>query len=364
MPTQLALDLLGERQSAPTVHFVNQILNDAISKHASDIHLEPHDHQYRIRFRIDGVLLEVPRPPLADLTKMIARIKVLSNLDISERRLPQDGQFHIKDKESRLIECRVSTCPTIFGEKVVIRLFNATAHPLHIHELGFSHEQLDLFLKAIHHPHGLILVTGPTGSGKTLTLYHALALLNTQEVNICTVEDPVEMHLPGVNQVNINPKAGLNFSNMLRGLLRQDPDIIMIGEIRDSETAEMAVSAAQTGHLVLSTLHTNHAAGSIGRLRNLGIPSHHLASALILIIGQRLVRKCAEEGYRGRMALYEMLWINQAIRKRIATEANCDEIAALAFQHGMKSLYQSGLEKVKSGLTTLGELKRVAVESS
>ena len=279
---------------APIVKFVNKILLEAIKQGASDIHFEPYEREYRIRYRQDGILHEVATPPASLSARITARIKVMSNLDISERRVPQDGGFKMKISKSRSIDFRVSTCPTSGGEKVVMRILDPSSAKLGIEALGFSPVQQAHFVKAIERPQGMILVTGPTGSGKTVTLYTALNILNTIEVNISTAEDPVEIKVPGINQVNINPKAGLTFSGALRSFLRQDPDIIMVGEIRDLETAEIAVKAAQTGHLVLSTLHTNSAAETLNRLVNMGIPTFNIASSVTIIIAQRLARKLCE----------------------------------------------------------------------
>jgi type IV pilus assembly protein PilB len=401
LATTADLDVLGGSQAAPIVRFVDKVMQEAMNKRASDIHFEPYEHDFRIRFRIDGVLVEVATPPLAVTPKITARIKILSNLDISERRIPQDGRFNIKNSMGHEVECRVSTCPVTFGEKVVLRLLDPAAINLNINSLGFTDTQVDVFLNSIQRPHGLIMVTGPTGSGKSLTLYNALNVLNKKEVNICTVEDPVEMRISGVNQVNINPKAGLTFATTLRSFLRQDPDVIMVGEIRDLETAEIAVSAAQTGHLVLSTLHTNDAASSIVRLRNMGIPSYNIASSIVLLMAQRLVRRLcthckkpventtkeslmelgftAEEsehltlyraagcfnctnGYNGRVAIYEMITINKELEDLIVTNASSIELEKAALKYGMKTIHRSGLDKVIEGITTIEEVNRVAIE--
>lgn len=395
------LDVLGGSQAAPIIRFVDKVLHEAMDKRASDVHFEAFETSYRIRFRIDGVLVEVASPPVAVTPKITARIKILSNLDISERRIPQDGRFNIKNALGRQVECRVSTCPTTHGEKVVIRLLDPGAINFNINELGFTDQQVKIFLDAIHRPHGLIVVTGPTGSGKSLTLYNALNLLNKKEINICTVEDPVEMRLPGINQVNINTKAGLTFATTLRSFLRQDPDVIMVGEIRDLETAEIAVAAAQTGHLVLSTLHTNDAPSSIVRLRNMGIPSYNIASSLLLILAQRLVRRLCphckipveniaenslielgftpEEakvvkpykavgcfnctnGYKGRLGIYELLPITKEIEELVISSPSSIEIEQLALKNGMRTIHRSGLDKVIEGLTSIEEVNRVAVE--
>lgn len=386
---------------APIVKFVNKILLEAIKQGASDIHFEPYEREYRIRYRQDGILHEVAAPPASLASRITARIKVMSNLDISERRVPQDGGFKMKLSKTRSIDFRVSTCPTSAGEKVVMRVLDAGAAKLGIEALGFSPIQRAHFIKAIERPQGMILVTGPTGSGKTVTLYTALNILNTVEVNISTAEDPVEIKVPGINQVNINPKAGLTFSGALRSFLRQDPDVIMVGEIRDFETAEIAVKAAQTGHLVLSTLHTNSAAETLNRLVNMGIPTFNIASSVTIIIAQRLARKLCDHckavrddftpqglielgfkesdlenitlykavgcsqctgGYRGRIGLFEVLPMTKAIGQMVMSGGNSLEILKLAQSEGMLSIYESGLEKIKIGVTTIEEINRVTVE--
>lgn len=386
---------------APVVKFVNKVLLDAIKKGASDIHFEPYEKEYRIRFRQDGILHEIATPPVSLSTRITARIKVMSNLDISERRVPQDGGFKMKLSRTHSIDFRVSTCPTTNGEKVVMRVLDPSAAKLGIEALGFSPLQKDLFLKAIERPQGMILVTGPTGSGKTVSLYTALNILNTKEVNISTAEDPVEIKVAGINQVNINIKAGLTFSGALRSFLRQDPDIIMVGEIRDLETAEIAVKAAQTGHLVLSTLHTNSAAETLNRLVNMGIPTFNIASSVTIIIAQRLARKLCEKcklarddftpqslielgfspadvekiiiykavgcdqctsGYRGRVGLYEVLPMTKTLGQMIMNGANSMELLKEAQAQGMLTIYQSGLEKIKQGITTIEEVNRVTVD--
>lgn len=386
---------------APIVKFVNKILLDAIKQCASDIHFEPYEREYRIRYRQDGILHEVATPPASLASRITARIKVMSNLDISERRIPQDGGFKMKISKSRAIDFRVSTCPTSAGEKVVMRVLDPSAAKLGIEALGFSPDQRSNFVKAIERPQGMILVTGPTGSGKTVTLYTALNILNTVEVNISTAEDPVEIKVPGINQVNINPKAGLTFSGALRSFLRQDPDIIMVGEIRDLETAEIAIKAAQTGHLVLSTLHTNSAAETLNRLVNMGIPTFNIASSVTLIIAQRLARKLCDHckvvrddftnqglielgfketdlvdlklykaagcnqctsGYRGRVGLFEVLSMTKELGQLIMSGGNSIEILKLAQSEGMLTIFQSGIEKVKEGITTIEEVNRVTVD--
>lgn len=394
-------DTSAVSDDAPVVKFVNKILLDAIKKGASDIHFEPYEKDYRIRYRQDGILHEVATPPVSLSTRITARIKVMSNLDISERRVPQDGGFKMKLSKTRSIDFRVSTCPTANGEKVVMRVLDPGATKLGIEALGFNALQKQLFLKAIERPQGMILVTGPTGSGKTVSLYTALNILNTSEVNISTAEDPVEIKVTGINQVHINPKAGLTFSGALRSFLRQDPDIIMVGEIRDLETAEIAVKAAQTGHLVLSTLHTNSAAETLNRLVNMGVPTFNIASSVTIIIAQRLARKLCESckvlrddftqqslielgfseadiptlklykpngcnqcasGYRGRVGLYEVLQMTKNIGQMIMNGANSLELLKVAEAEGMITIYQSGLEKIKQGITTIEEVNRVTVE--
>ena len=386
---------------APIVKFVNKILLEAIKQGASDIHFEPYEKDYRIRYRQDGILHEVATPPSSLSSRITARIKVMSNLDISERRVPQDGGFKMKISKSRSIDFRVSTCPTSAGEKVVMRVLDPGSTKLGIEALGFSAVQRALFVKAIERPQGMILVTGPTGSGKTVSLYTALNILNTKEVNISTAEDPVEIKVPGINQVNINPKAGLTFSGALRSFLRQDPDIIMVGEIRDLETAEIAVKAAQTGHLVLSTLHTNSASETLNRLVNMGIPTFNIASSVTIIIAQRLARKLCDNcktvrddftntglielgfkesditdinlykavgcsqctnGYRGRVGLFEVLPMTKALGQLIMSGGNSLDILKLAQSDGMLSIYESGLEKAKQGVTSIEEINRVTVE--
>lgn len=385
---------------APVVKFVNKILLDAIKNSVSDIHFEPYEHEYRIRYRQDGVLTEVASPPVSLAGRITARIKVMSNLDISERRVPQDGRFKMKISKSRAIDFRVSTCPTVGGEKVVMRILDPGSTRLGIEALGFNDRQKIHFLKSIERPQGMILVTGPTGSGKTVTLYTAMNILNTKERNISTAEDPVEIKVPGINQVNINPKAGLTFSGALRSFLRQDPDIIMVGEIRDLETAEIAVKAAQTGHLVLSTLHTNSAAETLTRLVNMGVPSFNIASSVSLIIAQRLARRLCEQcktirddtsekgmlelgfneeeakkpifkasgcnqcngGYRGRVGLFEVMPMSKTIGNLIMSGGNSMDILKQGQEEGMLTIFQSGLKKILEGVTTIEEVNRVTVD--
>lgn len=385
-----------QHDEAPIIRFVDQILHDAIQKNASDIHFEPYENFYRIRMRIDGILYEMISPPITLGTRIAARVKIMAHLDISEKRLPQDGRFTITfAKSSR--ECRISTCPTLFGEKIVVRILDSANLILDIDALGFEEPQKKLFNDAIAQPQGMILVTGPTGSGKTVTLYTALNKLNLLEQNISTVEDPVEINLAGINQVNINPKIGLTFAHTLRAFLRQDPDIIMVGEIRDIETADIAIKAAQTGHLVLSTIHTNSAPDTLTRLMNMGIASFNIASSIVLIIAQRLVRRlcnackksqmlpesallqqgfnkneiadlkifnaseCSQcvKGYKGRIGIYEMLPITKEIAQMIMQQKNSRDVAELAKDSGMQTLRQSALHKVKQGLTSLEEINRI-----
>lgn len=383
---------------APIVRFVNKVLLDAINKGASDIHFEPYEKSYRVRLRQDGILTELASPPVNLAPRLAARLKVMSRLDISERRIPQDGRFKMKLSKNRAIDFRVSTCPTLFGEKVVMRILDPSSAKLGIDALGYEAIQKEHFLNAIHKPQGMVLVTGPTGSGKTVSLYTALNILNTPEVNISTAEDPVEINLTGINQVNINPKAGLLFSAALRAFLRQDPDIIMVGEIRDLETAEIAVKAAQTGHMVLSTLHTNSAPETLTRMINMGVPAFNLATSVTLIIAQRLARRlcqnCKEpldvpeeallelgfcdedltnkftvfepkgcnqcnQGYKGRVGLYEVMPVSEAIGKIIMAGGNAIDIQEQMIQDGVNTLRRSGLNKVQEGVTSIEEVNRV-----
>ena len=384
-------------EEAPIIRFVNKVLLDAVKKGASDIHFEPYEKSYRVRFRADGILKEHTAPPISLAGKLAARIKVMSRLDISERRKPQDGRIKLKLSKTRAIDFRVSTLPTLFGEKIVLRLLDASAAKLGIDVLGYEEDQKKLFMDALDQPQGMILVTGPTGSGKTVSLYTGLNILNTPQRNISTAEDPVEINLEGINQVNVNEKTGLDFSAALRAFLRQDPDIVMVGEIRDKETAEISVKAAQTGHLVLSTLHTNSAPETLTRLRNMGVPAFNIATSVSLIIAQRLVRrlcthckkpvqipkgalieegfnadeiddltlytavgcdKCTE-GYKGRVGIYEVVKITDKLSHIIMEEGNALEIAEVAKQEGFNNLRASGLLKAKHGLTSLEEVNRV-----
>ncbi len=388
----------SEVDDAPIVRFVNKVLLDAINKGASDIHFEPYEKTYRVRLRQDGILSEFATPPVNLAPRLAARLKVMSRLDISERRVPQDGRFKMNISKNRSIDFRVSTCPTLFGEKIVMRILDPSSAKLGIDALGYEAIQKEYFLNAIHKPQGMVLVTGPTGSGKTVSLYTALNILNTDEVNISTAEDPVEINLEGINQVNINPKAGMVFSDALRSFLRQDPDIVMVGEIRDLETAEIAVKAAQTGHMVLSTLHTNSAPETLTRLINMGIPAFNLATSITLIIAQRLARKlcthCKKpieipkeallelgykeadlsselsmfeavgcdncyQGYKGRIGIYEVMPITPAIGRIIMEGGNAIDIQEQMIKDGVNTLRRSGLLKAKTGMTSLEEINRV-----
>jgi type IV pilus assembly protein PilB len=383
---------------APIVRYVNKILVDAIAGGASDVHFEPYEKSFRIRFRLDGLLREVAYPPVNISSRMVARLKVMSRMNIAERRVPQDGRIKLKLSRSRDIDFRVNTLPTLYGEKVVLRILDSSAAQVGIENLGFEPEQRDAFMRAIAKPYGMILVTGPTGSGKTVSLYSALNILNKAEVNISTVEDPVEIQVPGINQVNMNPKTGLTFAAALRSFLRQDPDIIMVGEVRDLETAEIAVKAAQTGHLVLSTLHTNDAPQSLTRLANMGVAPFNIASSVLLIMAQRLTRKLciqcreiedlprealleegftAEEidagltiyravgcerctnGYKGRIGIFQVMTVSDAIGHLIMAGGDAMELADLARKEGVADLRASGLRKVKAGITSLEEVNRV-----
>lgn len=391
-------DVGSEADDTPVVRFVNKVLLDAINRGASDIHFEPYEKFYRVRFRQDGMLREITNPPIALATKIAARIKVMSRLDISERRVPQDGRIKLTISKTRAIDFRVSTCPTLWGEKIVMRILDPSSAKLGIDVLGYEPEQKQAYLDALNRPYGMILVTGPTGSGKTVSLYTGLNILNTPERNISTAEDPAEINLPGINQVNVNPKVGLTFAAALRAFLRQDPDIVMVGEIRDLETGEIAIKAAQTGHLVLSTLHTNDAPQTITRLANMGIPAYNVASALLLIIAQRLARRLCNNcktvddvpravlleegfteedlakgvtlykavgcdqcnlGYKGRTGIYQVMPISEAMQKCILEGANAMEIAEQAKREGINDLRRSGLLKAMAGLTSLEEINRV-----
>ena len=387
----------GEKEDAPIVVYINKILLDAIRKGASDLHFEPYEKSYRIRFRIDGILTEIARPPVSLSSRMAARLKVMSKLDIAERRVPQDGRIKLALSKKKSIDFRVSTLPTMWGEKVVMRILDSSSAMLGIDMLGYSPVQKKIYMDALAQPQGMILVTGPTGSGKTVSLYTGLNILNTDERNISTAEDPVEINLEGINQVQINTRAGLTFPGALRSFLRQDPDIVMVGEIRDLETAEIAIKAAQTGHLVLSTLHTNSAAETLTRLLNMGVPSYNVASSVSIIIAQRLARRlciqCKTEekvpsnelleqgflseqlkditlykpvgcdlctgGYKGRVGIYEVIKISETTANLIMTGSNSLDIAAQCQREGYNNLRQSGLEKAALGVTSLEEINRV-----
>lgn len=384
----------------PIVAYVNQLLSEAIKIKASDIHFEPFDKYFRVRFRIDGILHEASRSPIQSAGQLIARLKILANLDIAEHRLPQDGRFKITLTKNQAIDFRISTCPTIYGEKVVLRILDPDAMPLDIKLLGMEEAQAALYLKAIHDPQGIILVTGPTGSGKTVSLYTALNLLNSIQKNICTIEDPIEIYMEGINQVHMNAKTGLTFAKAMRAFLRQDPDIIMVGEIRDLETADIAIKAAQTGHLVLSTIHTNSAPMTIVRLANIGLAPYNIASTVSLIIAQRLLRKLCKHckkvekiskdilleqgfseadtqatiysagqcskctnGYKGRVGIYEVMPISSTMRDCIVRNADGTQLTEQARKEGILSLRQSGIKKIIAGLTSLEELNRVVSTS-
>ena len=391
-------DLQRATEDAPVVKLVNLILSDAIKKGASDIHIEPYEKSFRVRYRIDGVLYDTMQPPMKLRAAIISRAKIMAQLDIAERRLPQDGRIKIRMGQKE-IDFRVSTLPTIFGEKVVMRLLDKSNLQLDMSALGFDPQALQLFEKAILAPHGMVLVTGPTGSGKTTTLYSGLHRLNTVETNIMTAEDPVEYNLAGVNQVQMKAEIGLNFAAALRAFLRQDPDIIMVGEIRDYETAEIAIKAALTGHLVLSTLHTNDAPSTVSRLINMGVEPFLVAASTNMILAQRLARKicnsckeeitvprqalvdvgfapdeskglscyqgkgcmeCNDTGYRGRVALYEVMAITEDIKDAILQGASVNEMKELGRKHGMKTLREAGLQKIREGMTTIPEIMRVS----
>ena len=359
---------------APIVKYVEKLFSDAINQKASDIHIETEEHGLKIRFRIDGILYDSAKLSEHLAPRVIAHLKVLAQLDMTERRLPQDGRLSIVlNYTDNKIDCRLSSCPTLHGEKVVLRLLNNTKNALNTQDLGFSDYQHTLFLRYIQKPQGMIIVTGPTGSGKTVTLYSALHVLNKPDINILSVEDPVEIDLPGINQVPINDKINLTFSSVLRTFLRQDPDIIMVGEMRDLETADIAIKAAQTGHLVLSTLHTNSAAETLTRLLHMGIPAYHIASSVTLIIAQRLIRVlccychgqfhrgCShcQKGFLGRIGIYELLPITPAIAELILKNPDPMTLEKTARQEGMQTLYENGLEKVAAEITTMNELLSV-----
>ena len=382
----------------PVVKFVNKMLLDAIKKGASDLHFEPYEKRYRVRFRIDGVLREVASPPIGLSMKLSARLKVMSKMDTAERRVPQDGRIKLKISKNKAIDFRVNTCPTLFGEKVVLRILDPSSASLGIDMLGYEPDQKDLYMNALSNPYGMILVTGPTGSGKTVSLYTGLNILNTEDTNISTAEDPVEINLEGINQVNVNEKVGMTFEAALRAFLRQDPDIIMVGEIRDLATAEIAIKAAQTGHMVMSTLHTNDAPLTLARLVNMGVPPFNIAAAVNLIIAQRLGRRLCEKckaiedlpnnvleeegftaeqikakptlykavgcdacdkGYKGRVGIYQVMPISEEIGKIIMDEGTALDVADQAQKDGINNLRQSAILKAISGVTSLEEINRV-----
>jgi type IV pilus assembly protein PilB len=397
---QETADVSTEVEDAPVVRFLQKMLIDAINARASDLHFEPYEYNYRVRFRVDGELREITQPPVAIKDKLASRIKVISRLDIAEKRVPQDGRMKLKFG-SKAIDFRVSTLPTLFGEKIVIRILDPSSAKLGIEALGYEKIEKDRLMNAIQRPYGMILVTGPTGSGKTVSLYTCLNILNQPGVNISTVEDPAEINLPGINQVNVNDKAGLTFAAALKSFLRQDPDIIMVGEIRDLETADIALKAAQTGHLVMSTLHTNDAPATLTRLLNMGVAPFNIASSVLLITAQRLARKLCEtckaqadyprealrragfkdedldgtwkpyravgcsacnNGYRGRVGIYQVMPITEAIQRIILAEGSALDIASQAQTEGVRDLRQSGLVKVRLGVTTLEEVITVTNE--
>jgi type IV pilus assembly protein PilB len=390
-------ELAAEVEDTPVVRFLQKMLVDAINMRASDLHFEPYEHHYRVRFRIDGELREIAQPPLAVKDKLASRIKVISRLDIAEKRVPQDGKMKLSFG-AKAIDFRVSTLPTLFGEKIVIRILDSSTTRLGIDALGYEPAEKQRLLQAIQRPYGMILVTGPTGSGKTVSLYTCLNLLNQPGVNIATVEDPAEINLPGINQVNVNEKAGLTFSTALRAFLRQDPDIIMVGEIRDLETADIAIKAAQTGHMVMSTLHTNDAPTTLTRLLNMGVAPFNIAASVLLITAQRLARRLCEMckapadlplqalrdagfgdadledgwrpyravgckacnlGYRGRVGLYQVMPVSEAIQRIILAQGSAMDIAEQARRDGVRDLRQAGLVKVRAGLTSIEEVLSV-----
>jgi type IV pilus assembly protein PilB len=388
-------------EDAPVVRFVNKVLLDAIKRGASDIHFEPYEKIFRVRTRLDGVLSEVAQPPVALSNKVCARLKVMSRMDIAERRVPQDGRIKMRLSKNRAIDFRVNTCPTLFGEKIVLRILDPSSAQLGIDALGYDPEQKALYQKHLDKPYGMILVTGPTGSGKTVSLYTGLNILNTEDRNISTAEDPAEINLPGINQVNVNPKVGLTFASSLKAFLRQDPDVIMVGEIRDLETAEIAIKAAQTGHLVLSTLHTNDAPKTLTRLVDMGVKPYAIATSVSLIIAQRLARrlcdnckevrdvprealekegfeaediendmtifgpvgcKACNDGYKGRLGIFQVMEVSETMGRIIMEGGNALQIAEQAASEGVIDLRRAGLNKVREGLTSLEEINRVTIE--
>jgi len=393
-------DVQSDVEDAPVVRFVNKILLDAIKRGASDVHFEPYEKFFRVRTRLDGVLSEVAQPPVVLANKVCARLKVMSRMDIAERRVPQDGRIKMRLSKNRAIDFRVNTCPTLFGEKIVLRILDPSSAQLGIDVLGYDETQKAMYLKHLNKPYGMILVTGPTGSGKTVSLYTGLNVLNTVDRNISTAEDPAEINLPGINQVNVNPKVGLTFASALKAFLRQDPDIIMVGEIRDLETAEIAIKAAQTGHLVLSTLHTNDAPRTLTRLVDMGVMPYAIATSVSLIIAQRLARRlcdnCKEvkdiprealekegfeakdlesltvfgpkgckscnEGYKGRVGIFQVMEVSETMGRIIMEGGNAMQIADQAATEGVCDLRRAGLNKVKDGVTSLEEINRVTIE--
>ncbi|MGH8120190.1 MAG: type IV-A pilus assembly ATPase PilB, partial [Gammaproteobacteria bacterium] len=392
----------SEIDDAPVVRFVNKCLLDAIKRGASDLHFEPYEKYFRLRFRIDGILEEVAKPPLSLAQKIAARIKVMSRLDVSERRVPQDGRIKLKLSKTKAIDFRVSTCPTLFGEKAVMRILNSDAAALNIDQLGYEDFQKDLFLKNLHKPYGMFLVTGPTGSGKTVSLYSGINILNQMDVNISTAEDPVEINLAGVNQVQVDERTGMTFPKALKAFLRQDPDIILVGEIRDLETASIAVKAAQTGHMVMSTLHTNDGPQTLTRLQDMGIQAFAVATTINLITGQRLCRRLHPDfrvpidmpkdallkegfapewvekgitvygpgtgnsecpsGYKGRAGIYQVMPISDTMKRLIIEGANAVQLADQALSDGIWDIRKSGLKKAMDGITSLTEVNRVTIE--
>jgi type IV pilus assembly protein PilB len=393
-------EVTADVEDAPVVRFLQKMLIDAINARASDLHFEPYEYHYRVRFRVDGELREITQPPIAIKDKLASRIKVISRLDIAEKRIPQDGRMKLKFG-NKAIDFRVSTLPTLFGEKIVIRILDPSSAKLGIEALGYEKIEKERLLACISRPYGMILVTGPTGSGKTVSLYTCLNILNQPGVNISTVEDPAEINLPGINQVNVNDKAGLSFSAALKSFLRQDPDVIMVGEIRDLETADIAIKAAQTGHMVMSTLHTNDAPTTLTRLLNMGVAPFNIASSVLLITAQRLARRLCEacktpadypreallragyaendldgtwkpfravgcssctNGYKGRVGVYQVMPISEEIQRIILSEGTAMDIADQASRDGVRDLRQSGLIKVRAGATTLEEIIAVTNE--
>jgi type IV pilus assembly protein PilB len=391
----------GDIDDAPVVRFVNKVLLDAIKKGASDLHFEPYEKTYRVRFRIDGVLMEVAKPPMSLSSKIAARIKVMSRLDVSERRVPQDGRIKLKLSKTKSIDFRVSTCPTLFGEKSVMRILDSDAAALQIDQLGYEDHQKETFLSNLHKPYGMFLVTGPTGSGKTVSLYTGINILNTEDINISTAEDPVEINLPGVNQVQVDERTGMTFDKALKAFLRQDPDIILVGEVRDLGTASIAVKAAQTGHMVMSTLHTNDGPQTLTRLQDMGIQAFAVATAINLITAQRLLRRLnpnnrvpfempddalrdegySEDliakginlfepgeitddnpGYKGRAGIYQVMPISDDMKRLIIEGANAIQLADQSAAEGIWDIRKSGLMKAASGVTSLTEVNRVTVE--